>query len=76
MMQVLFEISKNTASFRDLFGKICEILNLYTQSYSLMSEALVEYVLPTFYVILSDPQPPSINCLNLIMESMIRLLKN
>lgn len=75
MFQTLMDLVNNNANYSELFDKICEFFNFYTQNTCIKDEALVEYVLPIFTKILTDPILTPSSCI-LILESLVRLFKN
>lgn len=74
MFETLFEISKNEANYADLFEKITEITNSYSQSARIAVPIITEHLLPIFEKILANANI-SIVAFNSILESMVRLLK-
>jgi len=71
----LMELTKKPAIFQDLFQKVSELINSFSQSARVDDEFLVHYVLPTIDRILNASQI-SAPCLGNLLESMVRVLKN
>lgn len=54
MFSTLNDIVNNNKNFGELFEKIAELLNGYTQSQYIIEECVIEYVFPIFSKILAD----------------------
>eukprot|EP00347_Sterkiella_histriomuscorum_P023636 403333912 len=75
MLHLLAFMAQNQTVYMDLFEKIVELFNSYTQSKHIRDECLVEYVLPSFYKIVSFKEGVSVSIINTVLQCIIKLLK-